>query len=395
MFQPGDDPFSNITPDPKAMADADSIKVWVKRHLGDDILSIDLTDKQIYTNFDAAISKFSAIVNEYYGKSNLTNFLGTATGSLNNVTGQLAVPTLGWHLLNAQQYAAESGVGGNVQTYYGNFSTAFGQQTYHLPTVLSGSWFDAYGEEPTGRIRIIQLYHEDPWDEFAAKGGLDYYGGYGYFGGLGVPAVSGMTNSQYQILPTFDTVLRRTMFAEGKRIRLSHYSYNILGNDLILFPPPYGEHAIWVRWRKASDPVVIGASGTVGGGVYGTPGLAPVIPGSVSSIANMPLGLIPYGKVNQYGKSWIWFYTLALCKKTLGYIRRKVKSGIPYPGGTTLTLDGDDFVSEGTAEQEKFETSLRDELDKLTYDKLAELEAKKAESLNKLLTYVPLGIYTK
>ncbi len=397
MFQPGDDPFNCITPDPIAVNDADNIKVWVRRHLGDDILSVELTDKQIYANFEQGIHKFSAIVNEYYGKSNIADFLGTSTGTLDNVQGQLPMPSMGWQILDAQQFAVETGVGGNIQTFMGNFSTAPGQQAYDLPTVMSSSWQQAYGEAVTGRIRIVELYHEDPWDQFAASNGLDNYGGYGYFQGLGGVAGNGGggTNNQYQIMPVFDTVLRRTMFSQDKRVRLSHYSFNIIGNELILYPIPQTSRTLWLRWRKALDPIVDGVSGSVGGGQSGSVALATLIPGSVSSIVNMPLGLMQYGKVNQFGKSWIWFYTLALCKATLGYVRRKITSGIPYPGGTTLTLDGDAQVSEGRADMERYETELRGELDKLTYEKIAEAEATQADALNQKLKYVPLGIYVK
>ncbi len=394
MFQPGDDPFGSITVDPIATADADNVVLFVKRSLGDDVINVELTAKEIYTNFEQAIHRFSAVVNEYYGKSNIADFLGTATGTLDSVTGQLPIASMGWQLLDAQQFAAESGAGGNIQTYLGSFTTAVGQQNYDLPTVLSQSWFDAYGQNPTGRVRIMDLYHLDPWDEYASSNGIDWYGGFGYFGG-GVPAAQSTYFTQYQILPIFDSVVRRTNFKQAKRVRLSHYSFNVLGNELILYPTPATAHNLWIRWRKALDPWVDGVSGTVGGGLYGDAAAATIIPGSVSSIANMPLGLLQYGKVNQLGKSWIWNYTLALSKITLGYTRGKVTSGYPYPGGTTLTLDGPEQRSEGRADIERYETELRTELDKLTYDKIALAEADQAEQLNRKLQYVPLGIYVK
>lgn len=394
MFQPGDDPFNTITPDPIAVADADNIRVWVKRYLGDDILSVELTDKQIYGAFEQGIQKFSSIINEYYGESNLSDFLGTSTGTLDNVTGELPVPNLGWELMNAAAYSAETGLGGNIQTFYSNFSTAAGQQIYDIPTILSESWQRAYGNAVNGKIRILQLYYIDPWDEFAASNALDFGGvNFGYFGG--VSAAQSHYNNQYQIMPIFDSVLRRSMFKQAKEVRLSHYNYNIIGNDLILYPAPQGNYTVNVRWRKAQDPVIMGASGTIGGGTFGEASMMSLIPGSVSSIANMPLGLIKYGKVNQMGKNWIWQYTLALCKQILGNVRRKINSGILYPGGTTLTLDGDAMVSEGIAMMERYEADLRTKLESLTYEKLQEREAAKAQSLNNTLKFVPLGIYVK
>ena len=83
------------------------------------------------------------------------------------------------------------------------------------------------------------------------------------------------------------------------------------------------------------------------------------------------------------GKQWIRQYSLALSRETLGLIRSKFGS-IPIPG-ESLTLNGGDLVSTGREDKEKLRTQLREMLDTLTYDKLVEVAALRAENIQKQL----------
>ena len=56
--------------------DADNMYTYVKRRLGDDILSVELTKKQIFSNFEEAVLEYSSILNQYQAKSQLVNYLG-------------------------------------------------------------------------------------------------------------------------------------------------------------------------------------------------------------------------------------------------------------------------------------------------------------------------------
>jgi hypothetical protein len=70
-------------------------------------------------------------------------------------------------------------------------------------------------------------------------------------------------------------------------------------------------------------------------------------------------------------------------------VRGKFKS-LPIPGAE-LSLNGDDLVSSGKEDKDKLVTALKETLDNLTYDKIAEREASKAESTVKQLAYVPIS----
>jgi hypothetical protein len=72
----------------------------------------------------------------------------------------------------------------------------------------------------------------------------------------------------------------------------------------------------------------------------------------------------------------------------VGNIRSKIKS-IPA-GDKEISMNGDDLVSRGREDKEKLLTGLKEKLESLTYDKLMEQEATRAENMIKQLNLMPL-----
>ena len=79
---------------------------------------------------------------------------------------------------------------------------------------------------------------------------------------------------------------------------------------------------------------------------------------------------------------------MALAKELLGLVRSKF-SQIPIPGNS-LQLNGADLISQGREDQAKLKEELATLLDSLTYEKMLEGDAAKAESLQKLLKTIPI-----
>ena len=75
-------PFGIFDTDTDFVSEADQMVTFVKRKLGDDILSVELTKKQIFANMEESALEYSSILNQYQAKSQLVNFLGFATGSM-------------------------------------------------------------------------------------------------------------------------------------------------------------------------------------------------------------------------------------------------------------------------------------------------------------------------
>jgi len=73
-------PFGVFDNDNHFQEDADSVAVYVKRRLGDDILSVELTSKQIWANFEESTLEFSKQINSHQAESYMSNILGLTTG---------------------------------------------------------------------------------------------------------------------------------------------------------------------------------------------------------------------------------------------------------------------------------------------------------------------------
>jgi len=73
-------PFGIFDNDSHFQEEADGLVLYVKRLLGDDILSVELTSKQIWANFEEAVLEFSKQINSHQAESYMSNILGLNTG---------------------------------------------------------------------------------------------------------------------------------------------------------------------------------------------------------------------------------------------------------------------------------------------------------------------------
>lgn len=73
-------PFGIFDSDTHFQEDADGLVLYVKRRLGDDIMTVELTSKQIWANFEEATLEFSKQLNSHQAESYMSNILGLSTG---------------------------------------------------------------------------------------------------------------------------------------------------------------------------------------------------------------------------------------------------------------------------------------------------------------------------
>ena len=64
-------------------------------------------------------------------------------------------------------------------------------------------------------------------------------------------------------------------------------------------------------------------------------------------------------------------------------------SKIPIPG-QDLTLNGAELVTQGREDKKDLITQLKEMLDSMTYDKLIETQALRAENMQKQLKFIPM-----
>jgi hypothetical protein len=370
-------PFGFFDSDSDFQTEADAMITFVKRRLGDDILSVELTRKQIWSCLEEAFLEYGSLVNQYQAKSQLISLLGMQTGSLNEATQKLPRDTLNYVIRLAEPYGVEAGLGGTYNTVSGSITLKQNVQDYDLYTDLvdpsTGIAVVSSSLNPERRkMRIFEIMHFNPsaaYRFFDTTSAINYLNNEFSFESFTPETV-------FYVLPVFEDILRGGQMNISNRVRRSNYSYRVTGTKLRIFPTPTAVNPLklWVRVGFESNP------------------LSPAFPDKsidgVSNLSNVPYGNFVYSKVNSMARQWVRQYTLALCKELLGMIRSKFKS-VPIPGGD-LQLDGDDLKSSGKEEKEKLKTDLKEMLESMTYSKLVETKAAEVDNLQKLLKAIPV-----
>jgi len=371
-------PFGFFDDDLTFQTDADSLVTFVKRKLGDDILSVELTKKQIWACFEEATLEYGTLVNEYQTRSQLSNLFGISTGS--NVEGKYAHETLDFILRLAEPYAQEAGIGGSYNTLSGSISLTSGRQDYDIYSQLKDGdgnlIFSSSLNDPPSRMKIMEVFHFSPqaaYRFFDTTSAINYLNNEFAFESFTPETV-------FYVLPVFEDVLRGGQMDLSNRVRRSNYSYTTQGTKIRIFPTPSANDSsdspskLWIRVGFSNDPF--------------NPSYGDDTIHGVSSFANIPYGILKYETFNSMGRTWIYNYTFASSKELLGLVRSKYTT-VPIPGGD-LTLNGTTLVGEGREEQANLKEQLNSLLESLTYDKMLEGEATKADNLQKVLKTVPV-----
>ena len=369
-------PFGFFDSDSVFQTEADAMVTFVKRRLGDDILSVELTKKQIWASFEEATLQYSRIVNEYQAKSQLNNWLGQATGSLSGSEQIYPKENLEYLARFAEPYAMEAGIGGSYNSFSGSIALESGRQDYDLYTELkdaSGTpLFDSPENNPKGKMRIREVFHFSPsaaYRFFDTTSAINYLNNEFSFESFTPETI-------FYVLPVFEDILRAGQLDISQRVRRSNYSYKIMGRNFRVYPTPSTESRteLYLRVQFQANPL---SSSMPDSTIYG-----------VSNMSNVPFGNLQYSKINSIARQWIRQFTLAIASEVLGNIRSKF-STVPIPGND-LTLNGSDLVNRGREDQTKLNTELREMLESMTYDKIVETEANRAENIMKQLRMIPV-----
>ena len=374
-------PFGFFDSDAAFQTEADAMVNFVKRKLGDDVLSVELTRKEIWACFEEATCEYSRLVHETKIKSDLTNVLGTSTS--NDYTNKYQKQTLEYAVRKAEPYAQEAYVGGSYNATLGYFNLENGRQDYDIYTelrdVVSGTLiYDNMASGSKGKLKVVELFHFEP---LAAQTFLLNASNITNFLATNFNYESYVNSTVFYVLPIFEDVLRRGMLESAFRVRRSNFSYEIQGSKLRIYPIPTTDlqtGKMYMKVLKPQDPLNPTAY-TTDDSING-----------ISGPSNMLLGNLPFTTINQPGRQWIRQYTLALSKELLGLIRSKFSS-IPIPNAE-LQLNGGDLVSQGRDDKEKLQTQMKEFLENFTHTKMLEADALAAENLQKQLRFIPMPL---
>lgn len=376
-FFPGDTAFGFYDYQYDFQVDADNVVTFVTRRLGWPIEVVELQPVQIYTAFEEAVTVYGNEVYQFQIRENMLSMEGNPTGS-GPYNQLLMTPSLGGMIRIAEDYGEEAGVGGNVTWYSGAVHLRALTQSYNLDTWALQSASLAPGDY----IEVKRVFFEAPP---AALRYFDPYVGIGYsyegllnsFGfGAYSPAIT------FMLMPLFFDLQRIQAIELNDQIRKAAFSFEIINNQLKIFPIPLINYVLWIQYVKGSerDSVVGGrnASGSAQTNLITNP-------------SNVPYINPNYNYINSIGRMWIYEYTLAICREILGYVRGKY-STVPIPG-SEVTLNQQDLLTDARQTKEALLAQLRDTLSIAGRQTQLEKQAANAENLNKTLANVPMGFY--
>lgn len=373
-FFPGLTPFGFYDYDAQFQEDADKLVTYCARRLGYPLTDIELQDLNFYAAFEDAITTYGNEIYSFQIRDNLLSLEGAPTSAY--VNDAIITPNMGTIIKLSQQYAAEAGAGGNITYYSGALALTPGKQTYDLK-----DW--AISQSISGGIEIKTVFYQDlpainqmyaPFGGFAGLGGLPAAGIYGgmYGGGYG---------GGYLMMPVaYDAGVIQGLELSNT-IRLSNYTFNIVNNNIKIFPIPTDNDVrngfLWFEYIKLEDRYTDSITQTGGD--------------KVTNVSNAPYNYPTYSLINAVGRSWIFDYALALCKEMLGYIRGKYGT-IPIPG-REVTLNQADLLAAAAAEKLALIERLRVYLDETSKRSLLERRAQESDFRKQEISNVPMVIY--
>ena len=370
-------PFGFYDDDNEFRDDADKVAVYCVQRLGYPLIDVELQNVNFYTCFEEAVSEYGAQLYTWQIINNMSNIIGTPTGSSLN---QIPNPSSGQSGYNVASDYGDS-YSSELKIYSGSLEVKRGQPYYDLRLNTGSS---VYTGSIAEKVKIKKIYHYAPaainryFDPYAGTGtgiqSLMQAFGFGNYS----PGVN------FMLMPMYFDVLKLQAIELNDQIRKSGYHFDLnAGRYLRLFPIPTSDYTLWFDYTK--DPM--STSAATGSGAD----QEPISTANVTDLSNAPYENPIYKYLNSPARQWIRKYSLALAKEMLGGIRGKYQT-IPIPGAET-TLDYSRLLAEAESEKTALIEQLRTDLEANT--RLSQLTRSNEESdaQQAYLTKVPYQIY--
>jgi len=371
-------PFGFYDSDTSFQSDADKVAKFCAQRLGYPIENVELQDIQFWTAFEEAVTVYGNELYAFKVRDNMLSLEGASTGSSLNHT--LITPNMSSVVRLSEQYGEEAGVGGNVTWYSGSIALTASLQDYDL-----ADW--AISQSITGGIEIKRVFFQAP--PAVNEMYTPYAGGFGFDGDAAAFAFMGGGygyGDNFLMMPLSYDMQTIQAIEMSNQVRLSNYTFELINNKLRIFPVPTDDDVdivdgyrsrIWFQYIKNDDRINAGLDNNAGD--------------KITNESNVPFNNPTYEQINSIGRSWIFEYTLAIVKETLGYVRGKY-STIPIPGAD-VTLNQGDLISAATSEKEALITRLREYFDQTSRQSLLERRAAESVARKSELGESPMTIY--
>jgi len=365
-------PFKFYNNDFQFRQDAVKVADFCAKRLGYPSMDVEMGAEQFFTCFESAVTTYG---NELYLYQIRNNFLSLENTSNNNTLNNAVIkPNLNNMVRLAQDYGTEAEVGGTVTLHKGKLELKVNQQEYDLNEWVEQNLDLQYGDS----IEIRKIYyHNAPaivryFDPYAGTG----YGSQQLLDSFGFGNYSPAIN--FMLMPlSYDMGVMQAIELNDE-IRKSAFSFSIVNNRLKIFPIPSSIKNLYFEYYIQSEKSSVVSNPDSLGGL-------------VTDISNVPYHNPTYSKINAPGRYWIFEYTLALASENLGLIRGKY-STVPIPGAET-TLNQADLLSKGKESQLALIEKLRLDLDEASRRMQLMRKSEENESMQKVLSNIPIPIY--
>lgn len=366
-FSAGMTPFGFYDDDATFQLDAVKVAKFCGTRLGYPLMDVELQSGSFFACFEEAVSTYGNEVFQYKIRENYLSLEGSSTGSAANK--KVINPTLDRIVNISKNYGTEAEVGGYVTRHTGSLAVTASVQDYNLD-----AWATSQGIE--GGIEIRKIFYEAPpailryFDPYAGTGtGLQSLMDAFDFGSFS-PGVN------FLLMPASFDMLKIQAIEFNDQIRRSAFSFQLVNNNLSIFPVPKTNGSLRFEYYKIDDKKA--ASFIEGGDL-------------ITNVGEVPYSNPTYAYINSVGRQWIFRYTLALAKELLAYVRGKYQT-VPVPG-SEATLNQADLLTDARSEKEALLTNLREMLDQTSRNAQLERKANESENLNRTLNGVPMTIF--
>jgi hypothetical protein len=372
----GSTPFKFYDSDPLYKEEAPQLAIWCATRLGYPIVNVELQDINFYAAFEEAVTTYGNEIYQWKIRESYLSMEGNIVDNTTTFNQKLITPNLGTIIRIAESYGSEAGAGGYTTYHTGSIVLQPNVQDYNL-----NDWAVSQSISGSG-IEIKRIFFDAPpaivryFDPYAGTGTgiqslLETFG----FGQMS-PGIN------FLLMPIFFDVMKIQAIELNDQIRKSAYSFDLVNNQLRIFPVPSSNSSLFFHYIKRDERNDVTSA---------TPIYNSASSSLITNVSNVPYENPVFSQINSIGKQWIRQYTLATVKETLAYIRKKY-TAIPIPGAE-VTLNGDDLIADARSEKTALLEQLRATLDIASRKTQLENQSLESDFIQKTLTNVPNTIY--
>jgi hypothetical protein len=340
--------------------------------LGMPVRGIELTEEQMDTFLELALSEYDQYVNDWLIESQWSALAGLNVDT-QSLSRAFTTRSLDYETQYSHAYSKIVGLqsGGESELKKDSITLVAGQQIYEIPAGRELNellWFK--------RASLTDSIVDPFLGGFGGLGG----GGFGGVGGYGQIGSSG----NYFMMPAFDLLLRMQDRNIKNRLIGGDLTYRVTagpeGKKLVhLYNVPGGKfdfanikrnYEVWYWYYETMDRDTCLANN--------------------KDVIKLPSDVmteeLSWDKLNKPSQNWVRKYLIAYSKEGLGRIWGKFSGDLQVPD-SSIKLDYTSLITEGKDEKSKLVEELMARLERLRPDKLLERKAGEAENLNKALKF--------